>query len=159
MPTNRKQQLLRDIGLLKKETAKKKKKKNCWILSTYFKDILTSEWRAENVLQGWRGFVYVHTGEEKLRILSKLIKIIFDRGRFPEDLGYRQEERNQKDQTGQVTWFADPSTWEQPWNWGRYEHQLYIASGSCWLQSSQDSSCHPFIWHKDLYCSLVIWSN
>jgi hypothetical protein len=27
MPTNRKQQLLRDIGLLKKETAKKKKKK------------------------------------------------------------------------------------------------------------------------------------
>lgn len=56
-----------------------------------------------NLLHWGRGFVFVSTGEEKLRIPSKLIKITFDRGRHPEDPDCRHE-RNQEDLiTKQVT--------------------------------------------------------
>ena len=44
----------------------------------YFKDLLTSEWKAENVLNWERGVVFVSTGKEKLWIPSKLMKIRFD---------------------------------------------------------------------------------
>jgi hypothetical protein len=60
----------------------------------YTKDVFTSKWREGNVLCSGRVFVYVSTGEEKLWILSKLIKIRYDKGRPSEDLGYRQKERN-----------------------------------------------------------------
>ena len=43
----------------------------------YFKDELTSEWNLGNVLCSGRGFALVSTGEEKLRIPPKLLKIWF----------------------------------------------------------------------------------
>ena len=36
-------------------------------------------------------YAYVSTGKEKLWVPSKLIKIRYDRGRPPEDLGDREE--------------------------------------------------------------------
>ena len=56
--------------------------------------------------------MFVSTGIKRIWIPFKVRKSIFDRGRPPEDLGYRQEMRNQ-DQTGQETEFASFSTWEQ----------------------------------------------
>ena len=44
----------------------------------YFKDMLTSEWRPGYVLHWGRGFAFVYTGEEKLRIPSKLTKIRYE---------------------------------------------------------------------------------
>ncbi|KAL6086919.1 hypothetical protein STEG23_013424, partial [Scotinomys teguina] len=47
----------------------------------YFKDVLTSEWKPGYVLRWGRGFAFISTGEDKLWIPSKLIKvelIIFD---------------------------------------------------------------------------------
>ncbi|MGE9714896.1 DDE-type integrase/transposase/recombinase [Escherichia coli] len=41
----------------------------------YFKDVLTSTWKPGHVLRWGRGFALVSTGEEKLWIPSKLIKI------------------------------------------------------------------------------------
>jgi hypothetical protein len=51
-----------------------------------------------------RGFVLIPTEKNKrFCITSKIIIIRFDRGRPPEDLGYRQEEnKNHKNQTGNV---------------------------------------------------------
>lgn len=57
----------------------------------YIKDILTSEWKMGNVLRWGRGFAYVSTGEEKLWVPSKLIKIRHDKGRPPEVLGNTEE--------------------------------------------------------------------
>lgn len=37
----------------------------------YFKDVLTPEWKSETC----NSFVYVSTGDERLWVLSKLIKI------------------------------------------------------------------------------------
>lgn len=45
----------------------------------YFKDILISSWRAETMLSWEKGFAYIHTGEEKLGIPSKLVKTKFNR--------------------------------------------------------------------------------
>ncbi|EGV97888.1 HERV-K_7p22.1 provirus ancestral Pol protein [Cricetulus griseus] len=42
----------------------------------YFKDVLTSVWKPGHVLSWGRGFAFVSTGEEKLWIPSKLIKIL-----------------------------------------------------------------------------------
>ena len=51
-----------------------------------------------------RGPVFVLTGKKKrLWTPSKVIWITHDRGRPPEDLGYRQKRKIQEDQTGQVT--------------------------------------------------------
>ena len=44
----------------------------------YFKDVLTSQWRPGDVLRWGRGFALVSTGEEKLWIPSKLIKVRFE---------------------------------------------------------------------------------
>lgn len=44
-----------------------------------------------------RGFVFDSTGEKKWWIPLKFIKIRFDRGTAPVDLGFRQEERSQED--------------------------------------------------------------
>ena len=41
----------------------------------YFKDVLTSQWKPGDVLHWGRGFTLVSTGEEKLWIPSKLIKV------------------------------------------------------------------------------------
>lgn len=49
--------------------------------------VKTSDCKAGNVLSWGRGFAFVSTGEEKLWIPSKLIKIKSDRGRPPKDLG------------------------------------------------------------------------
>ncbi|CAO2640481.1 Gag-Pro-Pol polyprotein [Lemmus lemmus] len=43
----------------------------------YFKDVLTSQWKPD-VLRWGRGFALISTGEEKLWIPSKLIKIRFE---------------------------------------------------------------------------------
>ncbi|KAL6038422.1 hypothetical protein STEG23_016128, partial [Scotinomys teguina] len=42
----------------------------------YFKDVLTSEWKPGYVLRWGRGFAFISTGEDKLWIPSKLIKLI-----------------------------------------------------------------------------------
>jgi hypothetical protein len=57
----------------------------------YIKDILTSEWKMENLLHWGRGYACISTGKEKLWVPSKLIKIRHDRERPPEDLGNREE--------------------------------------------------------------------
>ena len=44
----------------------------------YFKDVLTSQWKSGDVLRWGRGFALVSTGEEKLWIPSKLIKVRFE---------------------------------------------------------------------------------
>ena len=41
----------------------------------YIKDVLTSQWKPGDVLRWRRGFSLVSTGEEKLCIPSKLIKV------------------------------------------------------------------------------------
>ena len=41
----------------------------------YIKDVLTSQWNPVDVLRWVRGFTLVSTGEEKLWIPSKLIKV------------------------------------------------------------------------------------
>ena len=73
------------------------------LFQSYINLRMESRKRVTRWRRTYTGFVYIHTGEGKLQTLSKLIKIRFDRGRLPEDLDCRQEERNQKDQTGQVT--------------------------------------------------------
>ena len=45
----------------------------------YFKDVLTSEWKSENVLHWGRGFIRISTGEEKQWIPPILIKIWFEK--------------------------------------------------------------------------------
>jgi hypothetical protein len=40
-----------------------------------FKDVLTPDWKSENVLHWGRGFAYIPTGDERLWVPSKLIKI------------------------------------------------------------------------------------
>ena len=45
----------------------------------YFKDVLTSQWKPGDVLCWGRGFALVSTGEEKLWIPSKLIKVHFEK--------------------------------------------------------------------------------
>lgn len=49
----------------------------------------------KTVLSWGREYALISTGKGKLWISSKSIKIRFDHGKIPEDLGYRQEERNQ----------------------------------------------------------------
>ena len=44
----------------------------------YFKDMLTSQWKPGDMLLWGRGFALVSTGEEKLCIPSKLIKVRFE---------------------------------------------------------------------------------
>ena len=44
----------------------------------YFKDVLTSEWKPGHVLHWGRNFSFISTGEEKLWIPSKLIKIVYE---------------------------------------------------------------------------------
>ena len=44
----------------------------------YFKDVLTSQWKPGDVLHWGRGFALVSTGEGKLWIPSKLIKVRFE---------------------------------------------------------------------------------
>ena len=44
----------------------------------YFKDMLTSQWKPGDVLYWRRSFVLVSTGEKKLWIPSKLIKILLE---------------------------------------------------------------------------------
>ncbi|CAO2607041.1 Gag-Pro-Pol polyprotein, partial [Lemmus lemmus] len=51
--------------------------------SVYFQDVLTSQWKPEDVLRWGRGFTLVSTGEEKLWIQSKLIKTWFEKGETP----------------------------------------------------------------------------
>ena len=66
-------------------------------------DILIPRWKKGNMIC-WRGdFASAPTGKGKLCLPYKLLKIRFDQGRPPEDLGYRQERKLQDDQTGQVT--------------------------------------------------------
>ena len=51
--------------------------------SIYVRDskiFLDSEWKSGNVLPWGRGCTFVFTGNKKLWILSKLIKIRFDQG-------------------------------------------------------------------------------
>lgn len=66
--------------------------------------IMTSICWTKGMLCLERGFVFVSTEEEKqLWIPSKIIRIRCDRERLPEDLDYRQEEKeNQKDGMGSV---------------------------------------------------------
>ena len=45
----------------------------------YFKDVLTLQWKPGDVLHWGMGFALVSTGEEKLWIPSKLIKIQFEK--------------------------------------------------------------------------------
>lgn len=65
----------------------------------YFKDALPSEWKTENVLHWWRGYacIYFHRKRKALGAY-KLIKTRYEMRRPPEELGYRQEKKNQKDQ-------------------------------------------------------------
>ena len=44
----------------------------------HFKDVLMSEWKPGHVLCWGRGFAFVTTGERKLWIPSKLLKIRFE---------------------------------------------------------------------------------
>jgi hypothetical protein len=48
--------------------------------------VLTSELKPGYVVYWGRGFVFVSTGEEKLWISSKLIKIRFEQERTPESV-------------------------------------------------------------------------
>lgn len=41
----------------------------------YFKDVITSVWKQGYVLRWGRGYAFVSTGEEKVWVPSKLIKI------------------------------------------------------------------------------------
>ena len=72
------QQLTTDIGQQKKTTKVNK--------PVSFKDVLTSELKPGYVVYWGRGFVFVSTGEEKLWISSKLIKIRFEQERTPESV-------------------------------------------------------------------------
>ena len=67
MPMKKHKQLQEVTGLRKK-TAELNQ-------PVYFKDVLTSVWKPGHVLHWGRGFALVCTGEEKLWIPSKLIKI------------------------------------------------------------------------------------
>lgn len=49
----------------------------------------------KTVLSWEKEYALISTGEGKLWISSKSIKIRFDHGKIPVDLGYRQEESNQ----------------------------------------------------------------
>jgi hypothetical protein len=57
--------------------------------------VITSEWKEGNVLHWGKGFVFVSTGQEKLWISSKLIKIRFEQRTPCENLGNRHEGRKQ----------------------------------------------------------------
>lgn len=83
--------------------------------SIHFKNALTSGWKEENMLCSWRGFVFVSTGEEKLCIPSKLIKIRF---RPPENLGYRYEGKKFKknNKTGNMYMDVRGNSFETGWD-------------------------------------------
>lgn len=51
----------------------------------YFKDVLTSVWKPGYVLHWGRGFAFVFTGEEKLWISSKWMKIQFEKEKPPNE--------------------------------------------------------------------------
>jgi hypothetical protein len=62
---------------------------------------MTSDCQTKDMLCWVRGSSCVFIGgKKKLWTPSKLVRIRFDRGRPPEDLDFRQEERNQEDQSG-----------------------------------------------------------
>ena len=77
-----KQQLLKDSVwkyskghcIVTKKTKNKQKKPVELDQPICIKVVLTSEWKERNVLCWGRGFIFVSTGEEKLWILSRLIK-------------------------------------------------------------------------------------
>lgn len=71
-PIQREQQLRRDCTIEKTTELNQ---------PVYFKDVLTSEQTPGNVLPWGRGFNFVSTGEENLRISSKLAKIQFKKER------------------------------------------------------------------------------
>lgn len=54
----------------------------------YYKDVLTSEWKPVKALHWRHEFAYSPTGNEKLWIPSKLIKIRIEQERAPENLGH-----------------------------------------------------------------------
>lgn len=91
--------------------------------SICFKNVLTSEWKSENVLYQGRGYTFTFTGNKELWIPSKLIKIRFDQGRSPENLGCRHEGRDQERQD-RCMW-ADPLTWGQLRGWVRQDRSYY----------------------------------
>lgn len=63
-------------------------RENFWGEPTvYFKGVMTSVWKPGHMLCWWRGFAFVSTGEEKLWVLLKLIKI------WSEKKTYQEEER------------------------------------------------------------------
>ena len=66
------------------------------------------------------------------------------------------ERKIRENQTGQVTWFADSSTWGQHYNWLIIKNvasqiSAKLDNKSCWSWNSEDSSCHPWYGrNKDL---------
>ena len=67
-----------------------------WIMKTaklnraiYFKNILTSKWKLDNMSCCGRGYAFVSMGNKNLWIPSRLVEIRFDRGRHHEYLGDR----------------------------------------------------------------------
>lgn len=71
---NKKLRLLKDVRLQKKITSKLNQ-------PVYFKDVVTSEWKMENILC-WGGVMPLFT-QEKKSCVSNLIKIRYDKGRLP----------------------------------------------------------------------------
>ena len=82
-PQNRLHNALLSLNFLNANKKGTKTAERHWIMEktselnqpVYFKDVLTSQWKPGDVLRWGRGFVLVSTGEEKLWIPSKLIKI------------------------------------------------------------------------------------
>ena len=82
-PRNRLHNALLTLNFLKTNEKGTTAAERHWIMEksvelnqlVYIKDVLTSQWKPGDVLRWGRGFALVSTGEEKLWIPSKLIKV------------------------------------------------------------------------------------
>ena len=76
----------------------------------YFRDVLTSEWKSGNVLHWGRGYIFISTGNEKLQIPSKLIKIRFYQGDLLKILTTNIKKETKKNYNYKSNICADPPT-------------------------------------------------
>lgn len=76
--------LMKNDKHLQKDTGLKEKTSELNQL-VYFKDVMTSVWKQGYVLHWGRGFAFVFTGEEKLWISSKWMKIQFEKEKPPNE--------------------------------------------------------------------------
>ena len=127
----------------------------CARLNQFILPIISNCW-TKNMLCWERGCIFVLIGKKKrFWILSKIIRIMFDRGR---PSAGKKKRRKLKRPNGPERYNAKPSietTLKQTRTYVCLQPELQLT----WPINPvgyRITICHPFIWHEDLWCSLII---